>query len=268
MDFFTEIWLKGSMLFLLRGALSLFFICLSFSLSAKDEISDDLVFIPTGGVPGQILEEGPAKKIYFENGVFVEWSGQNLVLKDANAKAVLAVNLSSGVEKTSAREALGDQVMEQDLGGTLKKKAPLAYKNPVFRDIKVLRGSDDPLKSSGIQASQVNEKTTPEGGKEVITDYSDGSKGVVYTYAGLKEESSYNKKGDVVWMNLEGQDKGFKFKKTQWQDGSLIREFSTSDGILSVVYDVDGSTQTFSFLKKLVLPCQFAQEFPRSSFSP
>lgn len=237
------------MSFFLRWVLSLFFICLSFSLFGKDEISDDVVLIPVGGVPGQILEEGPSKKIYFENGVFVEWSGQNLSLKDSNGKEVVGVNLSSGIEKTSARQSLGDEVVEQDLGGTLKKKAPLAYKNPVFRDIKVLRGSDDPLKSSGIQASQVNEKTTPEGGKEIITDYSDGSKGILYTYAGLKEESSYNKKGDVVWLNLEGQDKGFKFKKTQWQDGSLIREFSTADGILSVVYDVDGSTQTFSFLK-------------------
>lgn len=237
------------MIFSFISALTLFLTFLLNSFLALPLKADDFVLPPTGGVPGQILEEGVLKKIYFENGVWVEWSGQNLTMKDANAKAILSVNLSSGIEKNSARENLGEEVVEQDLGGTLKKKAPLAYKNPVFRDIKVLRGSDDPLKSSGIQVSQVNEKVTPEGGKEVTTLYADASKNVVYTFAALKEESSYDKKGDIIWVNLEGQDKGLKFKKTQWQDGSLIREFSTSDGILSVVYDVAGSTQSFSFLK-------------------
>lgn len=237
------------MIFFLQCALSFFLFFFPSFIFATEQNLEDSLWIPTGGVPGQILEEATSKKIYFENGIFVEWSGQNLVLKDAKAKETLAINFSSGIEKVSARQSLGDEVLEQDLGGTLKKKAPLAYKNPVFRNIKVQRGSDDPLKSSGIQVSQVNEKSTPEGGKEVVTVYADASKGIVYTYDGFKEESSYDKKGDIVWVNLEGQEKGIKFKKTQWQDGSLIREFSTSDGILSVVYDVNGGSQTFSFLK-------------------
>ncbi len=230
--------------------LSLFFLFLiSFSSLAKAADDEDIVPIPTGGVPGQIDEGATGKRIYFENGILVDWSGQNLSLKNTQLKEILVVNLSSGAVRKNARESLGDQVVEQDLGGKLKKKAPLAYKNPVFRDIKVLRGTEDPLKSSGMQAMKVNEKTTPEGGKEVTTEYSDGSKSIVYTHVSLKEESSIDKKGDIVWMNIEGQDKGFKFKKTQWQDGSLIREYITSEGILSVVFDSDGTTQTFSFLK-------------------
>ncbi len=225
------------------------FSSLFLNLSLLQAASSEEVPIPMGGVPGQISEEGGVKRIYFENATYVDWSGQSISLKDANNKEVLAVNLSSGVEKKSARQSLGDQVIEQDLGGTLKKKAPLAYKNPVFRDIKVPRGTEDPLKSSGIQVTNVSEKNMPEGGKEVTTSYADGSKGIVYTLGTFKEESSFNKKGDIVWLNLEGQEHGFKFRKTQWQDGSLIREFSTADGILSVTYDQAGGNLSFSFLK-------------------
>lgn len=226
-----------------------FLFSISFLQSLKAADDEDTVPIPSGGVPGQIDEAATGRRIYFENGILIDWSGQNLSLKNAQLKEVLMVNLSSGSSKQSARESLGDQVVEQDLGGKLKKKAPLAHKNPVFRDIKVLRGTEDPLKSSGMQAMKVNEKTTPEGGKEITTEYSDGSKSIVYTHASFKEESSFDKKGDIVWMNIEGQEKGFKFKKTQWQDGSLIREYITSEGVLSVVFDSDGSTQSFSFLK-------------------
>lgn len=230
----------------------LFFLSLflfSFFYGFRQLVAEEIVSIPTGGVPGQILEEGINRKIYFENGIYVDWSGPNLSLRNSDLKEIFSVNLNTGVEKKSARESLGNQIEEQDLGGKLKKKAPLAYKNPVFRDIKVPRGSDDPLKSLGMQPSKVEEKNTPDGGKEVSTEYPDGSKGIVYTNAGFKEESSYNKKGDVIWMNIEGQEKGLKFRKTQWQDGSLIREYSSNEGVLSVVFDSDGSTQTFSFLK-------------------
>lgn len=232
-----------SSIFLIFLALS----CPALSMGASN--ASEEVPVPSGGVPGQILEQAGGRRIYFEYGVFIDWNGPNLALKDASSKNLLAVNLSSGIEKKSARQELGDQIVEQDLGGTLKKKAPLAYKNPVFRDVKVVRGNDDPLKSSGLQVTRVDEKTLPDGGKETITEYSDGSKSIVYQSPSLKEESSYNKKGDIVWLNLEGQEAGLKFKKTQWQDGSLIREYSMNDGILSVVHDADGNTQTFSFLK-------------------
>jgi|GEM_PF-3072542 len=232
----------------IRLILGIIFLFLAPLLSAKEALEEELV-IPMGGVPGQIVEEGVSRKIFFENGISVEWKGLQLILRDQNLKQIDQVNLQDTSQKEAAKQALGTEVIEQDLGGALKKKAPLAYKNPLFREIKVPRGAEDPLKSSGMQPSKVSEQNTPEGGKEIVTEYPDGSKSVSYNSAQLKEESSFNKKGELVWRNIEGVDRGYKFKKTQWQDGSLIREFSTSDGILSVVFDADGRNQTFSFLR-------------------
>jgi hypothetical protein len=219
------------------------FLLSSFFLFAKERKSP---LLPQTGTPGQIEEKGESRKIYFEENVSLEWSGSQLVLQDGKAK-VIRVDLSTSPEKLGAREGWGEKVVEQDLGGTSKKKAPLAYKNPKFREIRV-PGGENPLKGAGMKPARVSEETTSEGGKIVTTDYPDKSKSVVSTSATLKEESSYNKKGELIWRNIEGEDHGIHFKKTQWEDGSLIREYSRPQGVVSVVFDVEKNNYTFSFL--------------------
>ncbi|MFO1518612.1 MAG: hypothetical protein U1F57_02940 [bacterium] len=220
------------------------FLSLSFSAFSKDKKSQEIT-PETGGVPGQIGVSGNGYTIYFEGGVIAEWFGSKITLKDA--KKSLPVNLKESVEGPGAKESLGGQIIEQDLGGTRKKKAPLAYKNPKVREIKLATGGD-PLKSSGMQPSKVSEEKTPEGGTVTTSDYPDGSKNVVYASPNLKEENSYDKQGTLVWRNMEGEDKGLRYKKTQWEEGSLIREFSNVEGTLSMVFDAQRDLYTFTFL--------------------
>ncbi len=208
----------------------------------------ELVSIPEGGVPGQIDELQGGKRIYFEGGVFVDWLGTQLTLVDSHQNH-LAVALDATVQKQTAREKLGEQVMETDLGGNLKKTAPLAYKNPKVREIKLPQGGD-PLKTSGVQITKSLQEKTTEGGVVSTTEYADGSKSVSYLLKTpyLKEESSFSKTHVLIWRNIEGEVQGLKFKKTQWEDGSVIREYSQAEGIVSAVFDEQRKTYTFSFL--------------------
>jgi hypothetical protein len=52
----------------------------------------------------------------------------------------------------------------------------------------------------------------------------------------------------LIWRNLEGEEKGLKFKKTQWEEGSSSREYSKAQGTLSMVYDVQKGVFIFTFL--------------------
>lgn len=218
------------------------FSSLSFSVESS---SDDVFIVPPGGVPGQIDALGEVRQIYFPGDISVDWSGSRFVLKDQKQSSLI-VNFEGAGEKTKARELLGESVEEQDLGGSLKKKAPLAFKNPKVRNILVPKGGN-PLKELGMQPSKVVEGQA-DGGKVVNSDYPDGSKSMSYTSPNLKEENTYNRFGVLTWRNIEGEDKGVKFRKTQWEDGSTIQEYSRPQGTLSVVYDVDRDAYTYSFL--------------------
>jgi hypothetical protein len=227
-----------------RSVFFLSFFLLPLSLFPKDKTTD--LPLSPGGVPGQIIDASGGQKIYFESGIVVEWSGNDLTLTDG-AKKVLKINLTESPEKATAREMLGEEVMERDLGGSSKKKAPLAYKNPKIRNIKLPTGGD-PLKTSGMQPSKVSEEKTPEGGTVTTTEYPDGSKNVVYVASNLKEENSFDKKGTLIYRNLEGEEKGLKYKKTQWEEGSSSREYSKTQGTLSMVYDAQKGIFIFSIL--------------------
>src|SRR5262245_57159156 len=202
---------------------------------------------PPTGLPGQMEQVGALTRIYFEEGVSVEWSGAAATLRDVKNGA-FSVSWAAVPEKQTFGEISGEQVTEQDLGGTSKKKAPLAYKNPRFRNISLPPAREDPLKAAKLKPAKVTEEKTPDGGVMTTTEYPDGSRGVALISSALKEESSYNKKGDLVWRNLEGEEKGFHFKKTQWEDGSTVREYSNSKGTLSVLFDQERKITFFSFL--------------------
>ncbi len=222
------------------------FFSIGFAPCGTAQEASDLV--PDGGVPGQIDPVSGGSKIYFESQIHVEWIGDVFTLIGKDLKR-LSFSLSGTAIPQTAREKLGEKVEEQDLGGTLKKNAPLAYKNPKVRTIKLPQGGD-PLKTSGMQPmKEINEKT-PEGGSLVTVQYADESKSISYQlkFPFLKEESSYNKKGDLIWRNIETDAEGYRVKKTQWEDGSVIREYTNKAGTLSVTYDNERNIYHFAFL--------------------
>jgi hypothetical protein len=232
--------------------ISILLLILMFSISissmAGERKRETPLSLPAAsGLPGQIEQAGNLTRIYFEDGILVEWSGTRAVLKDAKNQSI-SVQFNAIPEKQTFREMMGEEVTEQDLGGSSKKKTPLAYKNPRFRNISLPQVREDPLKAAKMKPAKVKEEKMLDGGAMTTTEYPDGSRGVVYVSPSLKEESSFNKKGDLVWRNLEGEEKGLRFKKTQWEDGSTIREYANPQGILSVLFDQERKVTFFSFL--------------------
>jgi len=197
-------------------------------------------------MPGQVEKLGKGYKIYLEDGLWAEWEGSRIVLKGPTNPSAAVGDLSSPPEKSATASPLGGEVEEQDLGGSLKKKAPLAHKNPRFRDIQVPRGGD-PLKASGKKPVKVSEEKTGDG-TTTTTEYPDGSKSIVFLSPSFKEESSYNREGHPVWRNIEGEVQGLKFKKTQWEDGSRIWEYFNAKGTLSILWDQERKVSFVSFL--------------------
>ncbi len=200
---------------------------------------------PEGGVPGQIIDINGVKNIYFESDVYVEWKGRDFTLKDTKNN-VIKISLQN--VKKSSSSSIDSGLIENDLGGSAKKKAPLAYKNPKVGNTVVTKSTSDPLKNTALKITKNTQEKTLEGGELSSIEYEDGSKNITYLSKTLKEESSYDSRGILVWRNIEGEDQGLKFKKTQWEDGSVIREYNQADGSLSVISDVQKNTQTFSFL--------------------
>src|SRR4030095_16291347 len=188
-------------------------------------------------IPGQVEKVGNLYKIYLEDGLWAEWAGSRILLKSPLNPSLASADLAAPAEKMGGGSSLGGGVEEQDLGGGSKKKPPLAHKNPKFRDIQVPRGGD-PFKASGKKPMKVSEEKTDDG-TTTTTEYPDGSKSLVFVSPSLKEESAFNQKGDVVWRNLEGSVQGLNFKKTQWEDGSRIWEYSNPKGTFSIQWDQD-----------------------------
>ncbi len=209
---------------------------------------EDPLMISEGGVPGQVEVSGENFKIYFEYDLSVEGTGNRVTLKDGSKNTVLSLDLSSTPEKATARQLWGEAVGEQDLGGKSKKKAPLAYKNPKFRSITLPHGDEKSLKNEGASPSKTSQEKTPEGGTITTLDYADGSKTVSYQLKNFKEETNYDQEGRLISRTLAGETQGIAFKKTQWEDGSLIREFSKPQGIIIEVFDQQKNVYTFSFL--------------------
>src|SRR4030095_13322160 len=197
-------------------------------------------------LPGQVEKVGNLHKIYLAAGLWAEGEGNRIALNSLAKPSVAAADLSASPEKSSVASPLGGDVLEQDLGGSLKKKAPLAHKNPLFRDIQVPQGGD-PLKASGKKPIKLSEEKTADG-TTTTTEYPDGSKSVLYVSPSLKEESAYNRKGDIIWRNMEGEVQGLRFKKTQWEDGSRVWEYSNAKGTLSVLWDQERKVSFVSFL--------------------
>ncbi|MBF0491943.1 MAG: hypothetical protein HQM15_04105 [Deltaproteobacteria bacterium] len=197
------------------------------------------------GVPGQIRDLNGVKQLYFESEVRVEWKGKEFSLRDFKNN-VIKINLQNG-KKTSGM-GIDSGLIENDLGGSSKKKAPLAYKNPKLGNTIVSKATTDPLKNTGLKITKNTQEKTAEGGSLNTVEYEDSSKNISYLSKTLKEESSFDSRGVLVWRNIEGEDQGLQFKKTQWEDGSVIREYHNAEGGLSVVSDVQKNTQTFSFL--------------------
>lgn len=197
-------------------------------------------------LPGQVEKTAKFHKIYLEEGLSAEWEGSRIVLKSPTQASLATADLAASPEKSGAASVLDGAVAEQDLGGSLKKKAPLAHKNPRFRDIQVPKGGD-PLKASGKKPVKVSEEKSGDG-TTTTTEYPDGTKSVLYVSPSLKEESAYNQKGDAIWRNLEGDAQGLHFKKTQWEDGSRIWEYSNPKGTLSISWDQERKVSFVAFL--------------------
>lgn len=223
---------------------------LSIPLWSKAEISDaELGLDLNGGVPGQVLSHGSSKKIYFESSLSAECQEGQWKVLDKNQKVSLSVSVLGTQEKRTLREKLGEQIVEEDLGGTLKKQAPLAGKNLKVREVHYERLRKNPLKDAGMEPSKVEEQEM-QSGKQIITQYPDESKSIQFISSDLKVESSYNRKGIMVWRFIEGSSEGVSFKRTQWEDGSQIQEYQCGGGTLVAVVDVRSGQVSFSVLNK------------------
>ncbi len=194
---------------------------------------------------GQVEKKGNIFLIPFEFENLILWQKEKFVLQNKLRANTINVSFLQTSEKQTESE--NKTIVETDLGGSSKKKAPLAYKNPRVKNIKIGQ-TENPFKKNGIQLLKTTTETDSEGNQITTSTYADGSKTVSRTSKDRKEESSYNKKGILVWHHIEGKESELKYNMTEWEDGSIIREYSKPEAILSTVYDTEKKNLTFSFL--------------------
>ncbi len=184
-------------------------------------------------------------KISTEEGYFLIWQGSAVELSGLPNLPRVRVNFNEVLPKKEV-PSLGAPVEEQDLGGNLKKKAPLAYKNPRFRNIQMAQGGDPSL-VKGMSPKKVTE-VPKDSGKEITLEYGDGSKEIILESPLGREENFYDRKGAWVWKKTEKESQGIKIKKTQWQDGTVISEYANASGVVSFLRDQERNILTVSFL--------------------
>jgi len=190
-------------------------------------------------------ESGGANKISTEEGYSLIWQGNSVELLGLPNFSRILVNFTEVLPKKEP-PSLGASVEEQDLGGNLKKKAPLAYKNPRFRNIQMAQGGDPSL-VKGMSPKKVTE-LPKDSGKETTLEYGDGSKEIILESSLGREENFYDRKGAWVWKKTEKESQGIKIKKTQWQDGTVISEYANTLGLVSFLQDQERKILTVSFL--------------------
>lgn len=194
----------------------------------------------------QLESRGNLQKIQLAWGFAVEWSGSQITLQTTHQKPALRLDLQQRPPKESARAKLGEKIEEQDLGGSLKKRPPLARKNPKFRTVRFV-GSENPLKAANLKPQKIIEETQGEFQIQTLL-YPDGSKTIRKVSSEFSEESALNRKGKLVWRKQEGKVQDLHWAKTEWEDGSLIFELSRQEGVVSIVQDSSQSLWTYSFL--------------------
>ncbi len=198
------------------------------------------------------LGAGNENKISIGEGYFLTWRQNAVDLVGLPNLPSIHVDFNESAPKKE-NSVLETGVQEQDLGGNLKKKAPLAYKNPRVRNIQMAQGGD-PSQVKGMSPKKITEVPTGSG-KETTLEYGDGSKEVIVDSPSGREENFYDRKGAWVWKRTESESQGIKIKKTEWQDGSVISDYSNNSGLVSVIRDQERHTVTISFLnnsKKLI----------------
>lgn len=194
---------------------------------------------------GQVEKKGNNYQIPFEFENLILWQKEKFILQNKLRGNTIHISLL----ETSAKQTDSENktIVETDLGGNSKKKAPLAYKNPRVKNIK-MGPTENPFKKNGIQLLKTTTETDAQGDQITTSTYADGSKSISRISKNRKEESSYNKKGILTWHHIEGKESELKYNITEWEDGSILREYSKPEAILSTVYDTEKKNLTFSFL--------------------
>ncbi len=189
---------------------------------------------------GNIQEKSGQLQINFDQGRLLTWTiDGNVVLKDAKGTILAKANLNDKVKKVGGGEAMGLQVDETDLGGSLPtSKDYLKNKHVVHgRELDASVGSVS-NENSDIKSSETN---TTQGIAYKKTLFSNGAYTYQISWPGETEELYFDYKGNIRWNKKTSALNNLKIAKTQWVDGSYTRQYINNQGSVNYAYDANDS---------------------------
>lgn len=196
-------------------------------------------------IPGTLISQGAQNKIYFEKGRQVQWDTEgNLRFLDAQGKNIAQINLSQKVQKITGSEALGHDVVEEDLGGSVPTQKTYLKQKRVVKGKKLASNiaSDEGAGPSDIQNTTQSQKS---GVRFEKTLYQNGARKWKVLWPGLSEEIYFDLKGNIRWIKKDSKENDLSVSITQWVDGSFTRKYSKAQGSLNYTYDVSLGSARF-----------------------
>ncbi len=201
--------------------------------------------VPNSPLPGEILSTSGGNQIIFENGRSLFWPKQGpLLLKGKDGTILARVDLLEKAKKKSGAEAMGLDVEEADLGGSMGNKSYLSgKKQPHGRKLEaeVLAG-----RSQADQAGQQKESIV-QGIPLTTIEYPNGSTLLRMKWPDLSEEVYFDRRKTMVYNQQTRKADAFSYSMKQYADGSFQRSYHLSSGELNVTYDTHDKSYNFAF---------------------
>lgn len=196
--------------------------------------------------PGEVVRSAGNLQIFLEHGRSLIWPSRGpLTLQGPDGAPLAQVDLQAQAEKTTGAEALGIEVEEADLGGSLGSKKYLkGEKTPKGRrlDASALQGST-PEKERGQTTEQVVQGVTIR-----TTQFPNGSALLTLLWPDLTEEAYFDRRKTLVSNQQTRKIGVLSFTLKQWGDGSFSRIYRQDQGEVRYTYDAIAQGYNIEFL--------------------
>jgi len=220
--------------------------CCILLLLFSSAYAKDLPIVKDRVLPGELRASSQGDRIYLEGGKSLFWPPQGpLILRGSDGKTLDQVDLSGSAKRQSGAEALGLQVEEVDLGGSMsgKKKYLSGKKAPTGRKLDAGALSTGP---NSAEAGQI-QKVTVGGIPMSTTSYPNGSSLWHIEWPSYSEDIYFDKKKTLV-SDLQSHQQGTtKVSLQQYADGSYLRNYQKAGGTFRVTYDANDQSYRLSF---------------------
>jgi len=195
--------------------------------------------------PGSIVSSPDGTRIVLDPSRSLLWKQASVTLLDARGQSLQQIDLAAKGKKESGVEALGLEVEEADLGGSMRQKSYLSGKKKPQG-----RAFDKGALTGGAAIGDKKESAV-DGVKMTVVTYPNGASEWSFLWPNGDSETHYfDKRRSVVVSELNRSVGGMQYQLKQWAEGSYLRHYSNESGAVSATYDARDPAAQIEFFNR------------------